>query len=216
MVVGTLDGRVVRANRAFCALTGYEEHELTGRRFSDFTHPDDRDDDADDMRRLVAGEIDVLHHRKRYVRPSGEVVWAELHCSTLNDRRGRATYMTAQVEDITARKRAEDALRDSEQRYRTLVAHLPDTVVVDLRPRLPHDLRRRVDAREARLPAGALHREDAARVAARRRWPMRASPGSGPRWPGCPTRSRTRPRAGSSWRSRSSRSTTTRARRSGS
>src|SRR5215211_6669761 len=91
MVVSSLDGRLVHVNRAFCELTGYGEEELVGRRFSDFTHPDDRDADAAQMRRLLGGEME-LRHRKRY-------------------------------------KRAEDALRLSEQRYRTLVQHLPDTVV---------------------------------------------------------------------------------------
>src|SRR5215218_923787 len=129
MVVSSLDGRLVHVNRAFCELTGYAEDELVGRRFSDFTHPDDRDADAAQMRRLLGGQIAELRHRKRYVRPEGQVVWVELHCSTIKGRRGRPAYMTAQVEDVTARKRAEDALRLSEQRYRTLVQHLPDTVV---------------------------------------------------------------------------------------
>ena len=129
MVVASLDGRVVHANRAFCELTGYDAVELAGRRLSEFTHPDDIDADAADMRSLIAGEIDSLHHRNRYVRPTGEIVWAELRWSTIKDRHGRPTYTTAQVEDVTARKRSEDALRESEQRYRTLVDHLPDTAV---------------------------------------------------------------------------------------
>src|SRR3954469_248799 len=129
MVVASLDGRVVHANRAFCELTGYDAAELAGRRFAEFTHPDDIEADAGDIGRLIAGELDSVHHRKRYVRPTGDVVWAELRCSTIKDRRGRPTYMAAQVQDITDRKRSEDALRVSEQRYRTLVDHLPDTAV---------------------------------------------------------------------------------------
>src|SRR5829696_738365 len=129
MVIASLDGRVLHANAAFCELTGYDEDELVGRRFADFTHPDDREADAGALRRLIDGEIEQLHHRKRYVRPQGQTVWAELHCSTVKDAHGRPAYMTAQVEDITDRKRSEDALRASEQRYRTLVDHLPDTVV---------------------------------------------------------------------------------------
>src|SRR5436190_22735205 len=56
MVIASLDGRVVHANRAFCELTGYDAVELRGRRFSEFTHPDDIDADAGDIRRLIAGQ----------------------------------------------------------------------------------------------------------------------------------------------------------------
>jgi PAS domain S-box-containing protein len=129
MVVASLDGRVVRANAAYCELTGYREEELVGRRFSDFTHPDDRQVDSGALERLIAGDVDTLHHRKRYVRPQGETIWAELHSSMVKDRHGAPLYMVAQVGDVTARKRGEDALRSSEERYRTLVSHLPDTVV---------------------------------------------------------------------------------------
>ena len=129
LVIASLDGRIVRTNAAFCRLTGYAAAELLGRRFDDFTHPDDRGRDREDLGRLIAGEIDTFQHRKRYARPDGAAVWVELHCSTLNDASGAATHLTAQVEDVTARKTGEDALRVSEARYRTLVAHLPGTLV---------------------------------------------------------------------------------------
>jgi PAS domain S-box-containing protein len=129
VVVSSLDGRVLRANRAFCALTGYCEDDLAGRRFNDFTHPDDRGADTTDMRRLIDGEIDSLQQRKRYVRPGGEAIWVDLQCAVVRDDDGTPLYMTAQAQDITARKKAEDALQASETRYRALVDHLPDTIV---------------------------------------------------------------------------------------
>jgi PAS domain S-box-containing protein len=129
VAIGTLDGRVVRANAAYCALTGYREDELIGRRFGDFTHPDDRNVDAERVARLLDGEGCGGRYRKRYVRPSGEVVWVELHSSILTGGDGKPAYITSQVEDITERKRSEDALAASEARYRTLVDHLPSTVV---------------------------------------------------------------------------------------
>jgi PAS domain S-box-containing protein len=129
LVVATLDGCVVRANRAFCELTGFSGDELLGRRFADFTHPEDRDADVADLRRLIAGDIAQLRHEKRYLRPDGTVVWVELHCSLLRASDGGALNLTAQVLDISARKRAEDEARVSRRRIRALLDNLPDMTV---------------------------------------------------------------------------------------
>ena len=129
LVVAALDGSVVRANRAFCDMVGYPPADLVGMQFGVFTHPEDRGTNATEVARLIAGEIDQLHHEKRYVRSDGTIVWAELHSSVLHDADGAAVNLTAQVLDISARKRAEEEARVSRRRIRALVDNLPDMTV---------------------------------------------------------------------------------------
>ena len=123
------DGRLMRVNREYQAITGYSREDLIGQRTTSFTHPEDRAADAEATRNLADGEVDVAKVVKRYVRPDGELVWVEVTASVADDDDGHPLHIVAQVQDITARKRAEDALRASEARYRTLVDQMPDTVV---------------------------------------------------------------------------------------
>lgn len=65
------DGTFLRANPAFCRMTGYSEEELRRMRFADLTHPDDVAESLDLLRRMQAGEIESFEIEKRYVRRDG-------------------------------------------------------------------------------------------------------------------------------------------------
>jgi PAS domain S-box-containing protein len=103
--------RFLRANAAMCKFVGYTETELLARTVLDITHPDDRDDNRELGRRLVAGESDVFDVEKRYIRKDGKTVWARTTVNVIRDESGRPLRNTAVVQDINAHKRAEQALQ---------------------------------------------------------------------------------------------------------
>jgi PAS domain S-box-containing protein len=125
-----LDGRFLQVNQAYSALTGYSEPELLAMSFKEITHPDDLEADLTQFQRLVAGEMSSYQIEKRYIRKDGEAVWVRLTVALVRDERGAPHHLIGQVEDITARKRAEEELRASEVRYRTLVEQIPAVVYV--------------------------------------------------------------------------------------
>ncbi len=125
-----LDGHIFQANAAFCTLTGYAEEELLARTLQDITHPDDIAADLHQIQQLLNGEIRSYQIEKRYIRRDGEVVWVRFAASLVRDARGAPLHLIGQIEDITGRKRAEQELRASEERYRSLVNHLPAAVYV--------------------------------------------------------------------------------------
>jgi diguanylate cyclase (GGDEF)-like protein/PAS domain S-box-containing protein len=129
-LVGT-DGRFLRTNRSLRELLGYPEEELLGKTFQDLTHPDDLDVDLDHFGRMLGGEMRTYQVEKRYMHKDGHVVWAILSVSMVHDEEDEPLYFVSQIQDISERKRAEQKIRDAEQRYRTLVEQIPAVTYID-------------------------------------------------------------------------------------
>ena len=113
-------GPIFDVNRALCDFLGYTPEELRAMTFLDITHPDDVDLSLDWVRGLSSGEFDAYALEKRYVRKDGQTVWGLLTSSAVRAADGRVLNVIAQIQDITARKDAEAALRDSETRFRSI------------------------------------------------------------------------------------------------
>lgn len=105
------DGRWLRVNPALVSIVGYPEHELLDRTFQDITHPDDLAVDLGQVDRMASGEIDTYAIEKRYVRKDGIVVWVHLTVAGIRKASGGIDYFVSAVEDISARKRAEEQIR---------------------------------------------------------------------------------------------------------
>ncbi len=108
----TTEGRWVQVNQALCEIVGRSQDELLAVTFQEITHPDDLASDGDAVGRLLSGELKTYHTEKRYFHARGHVVWIHLSVSVVRGE-GATTYFLALVQDITARKRAEDELRGS-------------------------------------------------------------------------------------------------------
>jgi PAS domain S-box-containing protein len=133
------DGRWIRVNRALCDILGYSEQELLATNFQSLTHPDDLDADLSYAQRVFAGELRVYHNEKRYIHKEGRVVWVTLTASAVPDASGKVSYGIAQVQDITAKKNAEAALRQDQEELQSLAGRLI-TVQEEERKRIARDL----------------------------------------------------------------------------
>jgi PAS domain S-box-containing protein len=114
------DGRWLRVNQPLCHIIGYTEAELLGGRFQDITHPEDLGEDLVFAHQLLAGEIPTYQMEKRYRHKNGHTVWANLSVSLVRTATGEPQHFVSQVQDVTVRKAAEDALRASEAQNRKL------------------------------------------------------------------------------------------------
>ncbi len=112
-------------NSAYTAMLGYTEEELRHKVFSELVHPDDRDANIAEIRLLMAGELPFFEIDNRYVRKDGEIVWVHKSVSVLRDEKAAPAYFLALVTDITERKRADEALRESEERFRNMADTAP-------------------------------------------------------------------------------------------
>ncbi|MGH7855061.1 MAG: PAS domain S-box protein, partial [Candidatus Binatia bacterium] len=121
-------GRLLRVNRCFCEIVGYSETELVGRAFSDLTHPEDRESNLAAFLALSRGEVAYYRVEKRYIRKSGDIVWADITVNRVDAADGTLMRSVAVVQDITQRKQAEVAQREMEQRFRELANLMPQIV----------------------------------------------------------------------------------------
>lgn len=112
-----LTGRPVKCNHALEQILGYSEAELSLMKFTDFTHPEDIQKDLDLYQSLVSGERSHYQIEKRYIRKDQKIVWARLTVSMVHTPSGGAELVIGMVENITDRKVAEEALRESEEKF---------------------------------------------------------------------------------------------------
>lgn len=128
-LMGT-DGRLLRVNRALADLLGRRSEELVGVDVIDLTHPDDRASTEVQNRDLFSGAVESVRMEKRFLRRDGDVVWTSIRAACVNDAEGRPLYAIKQVEDITARRRIELEVRDSEASFRLLFSANPQPMWV--------------------------------------------------------------------------------------
>jgi len=76
------------------------------------------------------GKIDRYDADKRYLRKDGAIVWARLTVSCVRKSDGSIDYLVTVVEDISARRHAEQELRKSEERFRSSLLHSPLPVLM--------------------------------------------------------------------------------------
>jgi PAS domain S-box-containing protein len=120
------DGRWLLVNRTFSDIVGYGREELLTMRYQDITHPDDLAGDLDRTRQIERGEVESYTREKRYLRKDGFPVWVSLTVSAVRGPSGKLVHLITIVEDISGRKRMEEALR----LLRTAVESLPLGVTV--------------------------------------------------------------------------------------
>ena len=104
----TDEGFFLEVNDALCALLGYRRDDLVGTSYLRLVHPDEVGE-AQEARRAIAGTTyPLVRTERRLLRRDGTVVWALVN--TRRYEEDGATFSVAAVEDITARKEAEDQL----------------------------------------------------------------------------------------------------------
>lgn len=109
--------RIIHANPAFLKMLGYSEGFDKTTTIGSITHPADVAASLAEVNRLKRGEIDSVLIEKRYLKKSGETVWARVTVTLAHGASANTQYLVAFIENISSSKEAERALRESEERF---------------------------------------------------------------------------------------------------
>jgi PAS domain S-box-containing protein len=124
MVLTATDGKLHKVNSSFSSMLGYTEKDLLGADYRAITHPDDLEVSNAQVISILSGEKESAYFEKRYVHKNGNILWTLVSTFLLRDSDGNAKHFVTLVQDITDRKRAEEAIRESEERYRSLFENM--------------------------------------------------------------------------------------------
>ncbi|MBU7039079.1 MAG: PAS domain S-box protein, partial [Theionarchaea archaeon] len=119
---------ILESNSALQKFLGYTEEELRMRVVTEFSHPEELERDIGRLEELIAGKTNSLKVEKRFIRKDGEIVWGYLTVSLLRDAHGMPTYVIVSVQDTTEHKKAEEALRKSEEEFRLSFENAKDAI----------------------------------------------------------------------------------------
>src|SRR6266545_6058166 len=124
------EGRYLRVNRKLCQMLGYSEQELLHLTLHEVTHPDDRDFSAARLNASFSDGSEEFSIEERYVRKDGAIIWVQINWTVIPEAEGRRLRTVANIQDITERKRAEEALRAKEAQLRAILDHSSAVVFV--------------------------------------------------------------------------------------
>jgi two-component system, cell cycle sensor histidine kinase and response regulator CckA len=126
-----LDGKYLMVNQTLSEIFGYPIEELLGTAFTDITHPEDAEKSRTIFREVLDGKGKCIRFAKRYIHKDGHIIWAEVSSATVYNTAGSPLYFVTHTSDITERKRSEEALRNSEEKFRKAFMTSPDSININ-------------------------------------------------------------------------------------
>ena len=125
-----VDGRILSANPAFARIHGFDSPEELIGRVPDIARLYAEPEKRQELMRLLGKFGHAENFEVRMLRPDGSIGWISISVKLVRDNKGKPLYHEGTMRDIAKRKEAEEALRESEERYRTAVEHSNDGIAI--------------------------------------------------------------------------------------
>ncbi len=113
-----LDGMFLEANQAFLHLVGYTKEELLALNIRELSMPEEYLNTRERLSQIIAGELDWYRIERQYINKNGESSWVDMSVTPLRDENGQVISLIGTGFNITSRKKAEQALVESEKKVK--------------------------------------------------------------------------------------------------
>jgi PAS domain S-box-containing protein len=123
-------GIITFANKRLAEMFGFPLDEIVGMPYPQLVHPDEQSTGDTRMRQLINGDIDHVHVERLYRRQDGSAFWGYLSGRRHEDGNGNLISLVGVIVDISEIKQSQDLLRNSEERYRSIIELAADTILL--------------------------------------------------------------------------------------
>ncbi len=128
-VMAKARGHIIDANAAYCRLTGYSVEELRSMRPVDFIHPEDKTENLALVEKLYSGAVSSYVVENRCLRRDGQSIWVRKSVSLTRNSEGEPRWVVNLVEDVTGRKRSEEAAARTVAQLSAVLDGAPDAII---------------------------------------------------------------------------------------
>lgn len=126
----SLDFQIESVNKAYCSMIGYQEEDLIGKYLRDITHPEILEENLRKQSDLVSGKKDHYRSEKQFIHKNGDCIHGILDANLVRNSEGKPLYVLGSVVDITERKKIEQALQESEEKYRSMMEAMKEAAYI--------------------------------------------------------------------------------------
>jgi PAS domain S-box-containing protein len=120
----------LRVNNRLCDMFGYSKDELVRKTWAEMTFPEDLAPDLAQFERILSGDIEAYELDKRFFRKDKSIISTHLTVSCFRNPDRTARFFIASFLDITERRLTEEKLKESENRFRSIVEAVPDAIFI--------------------------------------------------------------------------------------
>ncbi len=114
-VANSISGEINELNLKYAEIVGRNESDIKIIGWESYTHPDDIQDDLNNMKKMLKNDILNYKQTKRYIRPDGSIVWVDMSISPIDTDDQENPYHLCMIEDITDRKNSENRIKEEEK-----------------------------------------------------------------------------------------------------
>ncbi len=129
-LIDSITNNIYKVNPMFAKIVGRTVEQMTDINWMSITHPEDIQEDLDYMTLMNSGKISGFQMKKRYLKADGTIVWINMTIAAISVAIGTNPRHVIMIEDITEQRQIENALKESEERYRAIVEWSPEAIIV--------------------------------------------------------------------------------------